>query len=187
MADAADMGGRRRLAPFIVVPVLVVVGLFVAVLATREPAVNRTTDSPLLGRQAPDFAGPTLAGGEFALTTERGRFVLVNFFATWCVPCQIEHPELRAFHERHAPIGDAEVVSIVFDDETADVRAYFEQNGGDWPVVVGDLDSIALDYGVTGIPESFLIGPDGTVVFKITGGVTDEGLEDLLRQAQGIP
>ena len=85
--------------------------------------------------------------------------MLVNFFATWCVPCQREHDELAAFDDRHDAAGDAVVVSVVFDDTTEDARDFFEEEGGDWPVVVGDQGDIALDYGVIEVPESYLVEP----------------------------
>lgn len=181
---------RRRPSAAVLVPaviVAVVVGFVVVVLATREPAANRVVDSPLVGRQAPELVGNTMDGGRFDLAEERGRFTLVNFFATWCVPCQREHDDLARFDARHRAIGDAGVVTVVFDDTTANARAFFEAEGGDWPVIVGDNGDIALDFGVAAVPESYLVGPDGTVLAKIVGGVTDEGLEELLARVQGRP
>lgn len=168
----------------IAVVVVVVVGLLIVVLFTREPATDRQADSPLLGLQAPALVGTALDGSEVDLADERGRWVLVNFFATWCGPCIQEHDDLASFHRRHQTIGDAGVVSVVFDDTVSDARAFFEENGGGFPVVISDQGDIALDYGVVKVPESYLIAPDGTVVAKIIGGVTDEGLEGILDDAQ---
>jgi cytochrome c biogenesis protein CcmG/thiol:disulfide interchange protein DsbE len=109
---------------------------------------------------------------------------VVNFFATWCVPCQHEHPELVDFARRHSGAGDASVVSVVFQDETAAVRSFFAEKGGDWPVVLDHDGAVALDYGVTGIPESFLVSPNGTVVDKLIGGVDSGGLDALLQAEQ---
>ena len=171
----------------------VAIALFVAVLATRDAAVNRLSDSPLLGKPAPELSGnlvvaPDAAVGvgsdNFALRALRGRYVVVNFFATWCVPCQREHPELVRFQNRHAESGDATVLAVVFDDTAANVAEYFAKNGGDWPVVDDPRGKVALDWGVRGPPESFLVDPDGFVLFKITGEVDADGLERLLRQAK---
>lgn len=161
----------------------VVVLALVGVLATRDPAHTRVASSPLVGRVAPPIDGPTLHGEPFRLSTMKGRWVLVNYFATWCVPCQREHPELVEFDRRHARTGDAGVVSVVFDDDPEEVARYFDRNGGDWPVVPDD-GRVALSYGVAGIPESYLVDPDGFVVAKITGGVSADGLDALLRDAQ---
>ncbi len=178
---------KRRVGTVAVVALTVgvVVALLVVLLATREPGSDRTTDSPLLGQLAPAIEGETVDGEPFDLDDLQGRFVLVNFFATWCVPCIQEHPELVSFAERHAAAGDAEVVSVVFGDEPEAVQVFFDENGGDWPVVANDDGRIALEYAVAGVPESYLVAPDGTVIYKIVGGVTSTGLDRLLAEAQG--
>lgn len=180
---------RRHTALWVTAVLGVGLVLLVAALAASEPASTRTGDSPLLGKAAPDLQGPSLlAGGDdFALGDQDGRWTLVNFFATWCVPCRVEHPELVRFSATHAEVGDARVVSVVFSDDPDDVARFFAQEGGDWPVLDDPVGRAALEWGVTGVPESYLVGPDGTVRAKITGGVRFEGLEDLLEQARGGP
>jgi cytochrome c biogenesis protein CcmG, thiol:disulfide interchange protein DsbE len=188
MPDVIDAPVPARRSPTVLVPavvVAVVVGFVVVVLATREPAANRVVESPLVGQQAPPVEGNTLDGGRYSLASDRGQFTLVNFFATWCVPCQREHDDLAAFDERHRRLGDAGVVTVVFDDTTENVRQFFAERGGDWPVIVGDDGDIALDFSVAGVPESYLVGPDGRVLAKIIGGVTTEGLEQLLARVRG--
>jgi len=166
--------------------VSVIVGVLllglIGVLATRAPAGERASDSRLLGRPAPPIDGVTVTGDDFHLDDLRGRWVVVNYFATWCVPCVIEHPELVKFDQRHRVTGDARVVSVVFDDDPAAVRRFFDRHGGDWPVVVDD-GSIALSFGVAGVPESYLVDPDGFVVSKIIGGVVADDLEALVAGA----
>jgi cytochrome c biogenesis protein CcmG/thiol:disulfide interchange protein DsbE len=180
--DAADASRSTRPVGVLVAVLVVVaiVGFLVVVLATREPAANRIADSPLVGRPAPAVSGTTLDGDSFDLANESGRWTLVNFFATWCAPCRQEHDDLVAFDERHRALGDAGVVSIVFNDDPSDARAFFEDNGGTFPVIIGDDGDIALDYGVAKVPESYLVAPNGVIAAKIIGGVTEAGLEDLL-------
>ncbi len=107
---------------------------------------------------------------------------MVNFFAAWCVPCRREHPELIAFHERHEARGDAVVMGVVYDDSTDAVRQFRAERGGDWPMLADSGGKVALDFGVAGMPESFLISPDGVVVATLVGGVRQDDLDLLLRQ-----
>lgn len=174
---------RGRLGVWIAVPLLLVMLGFIVVLATSESG-DREARSPLLGRQAPPIAGETVDGGTFDLADHRGQFVLLNVFATWCTPCIQEHPELVRFEQRHSRIGDAAVVSVVFDDKPDNVRQFFDDQGGDWPVLTDPDGRIALSYAVAQVPESYLIAPDGTVITKLVGGVTESGLERVLDEAR---
>ena len=158
--------------------------LFVAVLATRRPATDRVAQTPLLGRPAPPVTGTSIDGRAVDLDRMRGRFVLVNFVASWCVPCRQEHPELVKFAERHRGPADAEVLGVIFDDRVPNVRSFFAELGGDWPVLPDPDGRVALEYGVRGPPESFLVGPRGLVVAKIVGRVSADGLESLMRAAR---
>lgn len=178
----APARARRRIGPWIAGAVLFVLAAFIGVLATGGD--DDGVRSTLIGRPAPGIAGETIDGEAYDLADRRGDFVVVNFFATWCVPCIREHPELVEFERLHREAGDASVVSVVFDSRLEQVREFFDENGGDWPVVPDPDGRTALQYGVTGVPESYLIGPDGIVLAKIEGGVTVEALDDLLTQVQ---
>ena len=90
--------------------IAVLVALLVAVLATRDSATERTTQSPLIGEIAPTVEGDTIDGGSFSLADQRGRWVVLNFFGSWCTPCLEEHPELLAFDAAHRAEGDAVLV-----------------------------------------------------------------------------
>jgi cytochrome c biogenesis protein CcmG/thiol:disulfide interchange protein DsbE len=170
---------------WIAAAVAVVVALFFAVLATRQPAASRQASSPLLGKPAPDIRGQSVIDGRpVKLADSKGRFVLVNFVASWCVACAEEHSDLVSFTQRHRAAADADVLGVVFDDRDADVRRFFERRGGEWPVVSDPEGKVALDYGVRGPPESFLIDADGFVISKIIGRVTADGLDQLVRRAK---
>lgn len=182
--DVAEVPPRRRTGLIVSAVVAVLAIGFVAVLATREPATDRRRDSPLIGKVVPPLAGETLAGGNFDIDDHQGRWVVVNFFATWCVPCRIEHPELDAFNQAHARAGDAVLVSVLFDDDQASAREFFDRNGGDWPVVLDGDGLIASAFGTPKVPESYLVSPNGRVAVKFTGGVTRDGLDRAIDQIE---
>ncbi len=172
----------RRPTFWIIVPIALLAALFIGVLATRDSALERQADSPILGGLAPPIVGQTINGEMFDLDDWRGRWVLVNFFQSTCVPCIIEHPELAAFAASHATSGTARVVSVVFDDSAENVREFFLVHGGDWPVVSQGAGQAAVAYGVTGVPESYLVAPSGVVVWKQIGGVTADSINNVISQ-----
>lgn len=96
-------------------------------------------------------------------------------------PCRVEHPELVRFDTAHRARGDASVVGIVYDDDPGAVRRFRAEEGGSWPMLVDPDGRIALSLGVSGVPESFLIIPDGQVAAKVVGGVRFDQLELLSR------
>jgi cytochrome c biogenesis protein CcmG/thiol:disulfide interchange protein DsbE len=174
--DAVRTG---RTALWVAIALGCAVALLVAVLATRKPAEARLADSPLLGQPAPPVTGTNIFDDSpVDVGTYGGKWVVVNFFASWCVPCKQEHPEIERFQARHA--DDAEVVAVIWSDTVAAAKEFFRENGGDWPVIADPGVKIGLDYGVRGPPESFVINPDGIVVAKYTGPLTATSLDEVL-------
>lgn len=176
---------RRHTARWVAGIALVVGASLVALLATRPQQTATEVDTPLVGQAAPAITGPTLAGGSFDLAALRGRWVVVNFFASWCPPCQQEQPELVAFAYAHRGPGDAALVGVVFDDSASTARSFMRSTGASWPAVVDPGGQIALDYGVRGPPETFIVSPRGTVVAHFDGPMTNATLDYWLRRAEG--
>ena len=167
--------------------VVLAVGVLAVALIVVFSVSERGRGSPPVPEFAPEFAGETLEGGSFDMAAQRGRWVVVNFFSTWCVQCVVEHPELVAFHDRYRDDPDVRLVSVVFQDDVDVISRFFAQQGGDWPVVVTNTGRIAIDFGVTAVPETYLVDPLGRVVSKFTGGVTLAGLEaQMVRAGAGI-
>jgi cytochrome c biogenesis protein CcmG/thiol:disulfide interchange protein DsbE len=176
----ADTGvrHRRHTARWIASFVLVVLAALVVLLATRPPATVTEVDTPLLGQPAPSIVGTTVTGQSFRLAAYRGRWVFVNFFASWCPPCQAEEPALVTFAYQHRSSGDAALVAVVYDDSTSRARAFQATAGATWPAVVDPGGQTALRYGVRGPPETFLVSPRGIVVGHYDGAIPTAGYLD---------
>lgn len=176
--------GGNRLGLILASVIGVVMVALIIVLATSEPNQG-LGPSPLISQPAPLISGPTVDELGFDLDDQRGRWVVVNFFSTTCIPCIEEHPELIAFDETHSPVGDAAVVSIAFSDRASNVREFFDRNGGDWSVMVEDVGQYAITYGVAAVPETFLVAPNGIVTSKFLGGITQADIENEITRLEG--
>lgn len=160
----------------------VVIALLVVLLATRTSVSDQQAKSELIGQPAPELGGEAVLGTK--VQPGDGRWLVVNFFASWCVPCIQEHPELRAFQEQHKANNDASIVSIISSDTPAEARKFFAKRGGDWPVLTDPDGRTALDYGLIKLPESYVISPSGYVVAKFNGQTTAKALNQVIADAE---
>jgi cytochrome c biogenesis protein CcmG, thiol:disulfide interchange protein DsbE len=166
--------------------VLVVLAAVGIVLATRTPQEATAVQSPLLGRQAPQFNGTDLINrSQVDLAALRGRYVVVNFFASWCGPCQQEAPDLSrfAYQQAHSNNG-ADMVSVVFHDTNATAKDFLVHNGDLWPALGDPSGAIAEQYGVTSPPTTFVVAPSGRVAAVLEGPATTANLDAFLKAAQ---
>lgn len=151
------------------------------VVLALGPGDRLDQPSDVLGRRVPAVSGTSLTGETYDIDNARGKWVVVNFFATWCPGCVQEHPELVAFDNWGTETGQAEVVSVVFNDPAEAVEAFFDERGGSWPVL--DESRLPIEFQVSQIPETFLVSPSGQVVQHIQGEVDAASLiaviEDL--------
>lgn len=163
------MRGRwLRLAGFGVAAATIVLAV---VLASRFGTDPGLVESPLIGRPAPAFDLPTLSGeSSVALAELEGEVVVVNFFASWCLECRNEHDDLVATANAFADRG-VQFVQISYQEEPEISLGYLVGAGmSDATLYLADPGSrTAIAYGVFGIPETFFIDEDGTVVGKIIG------------------
>ena len=169
---------RRRRGWVAVGGVVAAVALVASLLAfglSRDPTQLR---SPLVAKAAPDFALPTLDGGRTVrLADLRGQVVVLNFWASWCAECRVEHPALQAAWDRFRDQGVV-FLGVPFQDAPSASKAYAAAVGGDWPLLADPSSSTALAYGVYGVPETFFIDARGRVASKHVGPVSYEQLID---------
>ena len=159
-----------------------VVGLSI-LLVTRQPVSATSVPSALVGRSAPDIAGSRLSGGNFSLAAERGKIVVVNFFASWCGPCHVEEPNLITFAWQQRLKGVV-VLGVVFNDTLAAARAFDAEYGTNYPSM-GDLaGSLAFHYGVTSPPTTFIIDPHGHVAAEYVGPLSTAQLDDAVARVR---
>ena len=164
---------RGRSVPYITGAVGAVLIAFLVVLAMAKSGDSESASSPLLGKPAPAVKSTTLDGGTFDLSHRKGSWVVLNFFNSTCVPCRQEHPLLVDFvKEQQASDNAVELYTIVNDDSDGAVTAFFETNGGKWPVVRDDDGAISVAFGVAKVPESWVIDPNGFVRLRIMGALT---------------
>jgi len=157
----------RWVIPAAVVPVLVL-------LAYGFKTDPREIPSPLLGRPAAAFSLTTFAGAPLSLEGLRGKVVMLNFWASWCMPaCYEEAPALERTWREYKDKGVV-VVGVDIQDKEEAARKFIAEFGHSFPNGPDPAGRIAVDYGVYGVPETFFIDRKGRVRFKKVGALTDE-------------
>jgi cytochrome c biogenesis protein CcmG/thiol:disulfide interchange protein DsbE len=139
-----------------------------------------------VGNPAPAYAAETLDGERGTLTQMRGKPVLLNVWATWCHPCRKEIPALEQLHQAYGPRG-LQVVGVSIDqgDQQQGIREFMREFGASYPVWLDPDGEVATVFSTVGVPNTFLIGPDGQVLWKHVGPVRadDAELRRLIEQS----
>lgn len=138
--------------------------------------------SPLVGQPAPEAVLPALDGSTFDLAAYRGRPVILNVFASWCAPCRLEHPQLIQMSRDPRFV----VIGLAYRDDPADTTAFLEELGNPFAAVAIDRQgAAAVRFGLTGVPETYVIDANGIVIRKFTGEITPRDAVELTRLAAG--
>ena len=141
----------------------------------------RSRSGSLVGAPAPDFALSLFDGGELSLADLRGSVVVVNFWASWCAPCRDEAPVLERVWREHEDQG-AVFVGVNFRDVPAKAKAFIKEFDLTYPNGPDPYNRVSRAYGITGVPETFLIARDGHVVEHYIGPVSEAGLRSALEE-----
>ena len=149
----------------------------------RDP---REVASPLIGRPAPQWSLVTLDGEALSSEDLVGRPYLLNFWASWCVPaCVDEHPVLAAAHDRYG--DEIAIVGVLYQDEAVDAEGFLARYGdAGYPHVRDDGGRVAIDFGVTGPPETFFVDADGVIRARQWGPLTEELLAERMATIQPV-
>ncbi|GAB4568909.1 MAG: hypothetical protein Kow0077_00530 [Anaerolineae bacterium] len=181
-ANTEDTSSRRGFSPLTIVILVAVVGLL-AVLGLQ--LVNANQAQPT-GGAAPDFTlqlFEELGGGEFTLSENRGKVVVINFWASWCGPCRVEAPALQQVWEAYQDRGDVILLGVDYVDNTQDALAYIEEFGITYPNGPDLGTKISDAYHIQGVPETFVVGKDGNIFKFIYAGVSARELANIIDEA----
>jgi cytochrome c biogenesis protein CcmG/thiol:disulfide interchange protein DsbE len=190
----SDLSEPRR-SPLRFLP-LVVFALLAAVFLVRLFAGDASRiPSALIGKPAPEFELPALSGlGAQGLSTadlRKGHVSVINIFASWCAPCRQEHPVLMSLARDETLIGlGVELYGLSYKDEAANALNFLHEEGNPFQRVgVDPAGRTAIDFGVYGVPETFVVKGDGTIAYKFIGPLTPSAAATTLvpeiRKAMG--
>ena len=173
---------KRYLIPL---AIFIVLAVFLGVGLKLNP---REVPSPLIGKPAPAFELPLLAEPALRFTAAqmKGQVWVLNVWASWCVPCLAEHPLVTQL----ARTPGVNLVGLNYKDKAEDAERWLARHGNPYPTIVVDRDGrVGIDYGVYGVPETFVIDRDGVIRHKQIGPITPEALRDdilpLLKKLDG--
>jgi cytochrome c biogenesis protein CcmG/thiol:disulfide interchange protein DsbE len=178
--DAAPAsGGRKLLAALLAAGFAALVLLLGWGVSQSDRPDRESLPSPLIGKPAPEFSLPVLHDSAYRVGSEelRGKPYLMNVWGSWCPACQVEHPVLA----RYAETKRIRVVGYNWKDEPEDALRWLEQFGNPYWVVITDYEGgTAIEWGIYGAPETFLVDAEGIVRWKHVGPLTDELIDDVV-------
>lgn len=181
---------RRIFVSIVIIDVVALMVLLgVRVVANRPPGADTDLTRGFVTVQpepAPDFTLDPLAGGEpVRLSAYRGKVVVVNFGASWCPSCREEAPRREAVWRQVRDSGEVQFIGIHVWDTASDAKAFAEEFGLTFPMVLDGSGEVAIEYGLTGVPETFIIDRSGAIVRRVIGPVATDQLQQTLVDVTG--
>jgi cytochrome c biogenesis protein CcmG, thiol:disulfide interchange protein DsbE len=176
---------RERRSPLAYLPLLVFIGVTGLLLARLFAGDPSRLPSALLNKSVPKFDLPALlttAPGLSDKDLRQGHVTVLNIFASWCGPCHEENPQLVALaQDKRLAAEGVKLVGIAYKDLPEDTRRYLGQEGNPYKAIGVDASGrTGIDFGVYGVPETYIVKGDGTIAFKFVGPIDDATLRDAI-------
>jgi cytochrome c biogenesis protein CcmG/thiol:disulfide interchange protein DsbE len=163
---------------------VVALAVVLALNVGRDP--EDAAANPLVGKRAPELTLTRLDGTKVTSAQLAGKTVIVNFWNSWCIPCRTELPTLLEWNAEHASDADVVMLGIPRSDTVDAIRKAAKDDGVAWAVENdGGAKQATIDFGTTGQPETYVIGPDGFVAGGFIGPLGKPALEQMVARAQG--
>jgi cytochrome c biogenesis protein CcmG/thiol:disulfide interchange protein DsbE len=187
-APQPETGAHAARRPVLIfVPLLLFAALVVLFLVRLYSGDASLLPSALIGRQVPAFALPPVEGlpdkqGFSDVDLRQGKVTLVNAFASWCVPCHEEHAMIMRLSAdpalKSAGVG---LFGLAYKDDPANIRRFLDEGGDPYARIGADRKGrVAIDWGVYGVPETFIVKGDGTIAYRYVGPVSEESYRDVI-------
>ena len=165
------------------IAVLIVIFLILVLLGYALFGDRKTEEtSPLVGIEAPEFTLKLFDGKRLSLSELRGKTVILNFWASWCMPCRQEAPALERSWQKYRDMN-VEFIGVNVWDEDSSAASYIEKFGGGYPQGIDPKEEIQVDYGIEGVPETYFISPSGIITDKYDGPLTEEIIDYYVPRA----
>lgn len=171
--DILKNGGRVMKKQWLVLAAIIVL----AIVALFQTSPANREELPKKGYRAPQFALPALDGQTYTLKKLDGKPVVLNFWASWCGPCRIEAPELVRLYEKYRGKIEIYAINVTASDSVEGARAFADEYGFSFPVLLDDKGEVSQKYGIQPIPTTFFVGGDGVIVDQVIGLVDPQSME----------
>ncbi len=181
MSDVSESGSKSRLVLRFSIFAAVVIVLIVSVMffSSRLNTPPTYSGGKVVGKLVPDVTVTTLEGEKIALRDLTGKRVIINFFNSWCIPCQEELPALQDFEKLHKDDPDFVFIGIVRDDSEQNIRDWVKVNDAPFEVTLDKDEAASISFGTTGQPETYAIDTNGRVVASLLSRASAKTLEQL--------
>jgi cytochrome c biogenesis protein CcmG/thiol:disulfide interchange protein DsbE len=162
------------------IPIVILVLFAIRTLSIKKNQVD--TESVESVSEAPDFTLPALDGKPFRFSNQRGKVIILDFWATWCPPCRAELPHFKSLYEQYNQKG-LQIVGVALDDGGAEVvRPFVEDNDIKYPILIGNQEVVEDYGGIRGIPTTFVVDRKGHIIKKFVGYQDKEVFESAIKE-----